>query len=87
MRRRILDERISRPATDTENAIPRPAPIDGDGLQLRVERLLGAEPLAVDELVRQCHASPAAIQDILLQLEMDGRICRHPGNRVALELA
>ena len=44
----------------------------------------GPEPLAVDELIRQCHASPAEVQDALLELELEGRLERHPGNRVSL---
>jgi predicted Rossmann fold nucleotide-binding protein DprA/Smf involved in DNA uptake len=41
-------------------------------------------PLLVDELVRQCHASTAEVQRALLELELDGRLERHPGNRVSL---
>lgn len=48
-----------------------------------VEELLGPEPVAVDELVRQCHLSPAALRAVLLDLELAGRLERHPGNRVS----
>ena len=53
----------------------------------RVRERLGPEPLLVDELIRQCHASTAEVQRALLELELDGRIERHPGNRVSLALA
>ncbi len=46
-----------------------------------VEELLGPAPVAVDELVRQCHLSPAAVNTVLLELELAGRAERHPGNR------
>jgi DNA processing protein len=41
----------------------------------------------VDELIRQCHASTAEVQRALLELELDGRLERHPGNRVSLASA
>lgn len=46
--------------------------------------LLSPEPVAVDEIVRECHLSPAAVNTILLEMELAGRIQRHPGNRIAL---
>lgn len=45
---------------------------------------LGTEPLLVDELIRQCHANSSEIQHALFELELEGRIERHPGNRVSL---
>jgi len=49
-----------------------------------LEEFLGPTPVAVDELIRQCQMSPAAVTTILLELELAGRIERHPGNRVSL---
>jgi DNA processing protein len=46
--------------------------------------LLSPEPVAVDELLRACPFSPAAVQTALLELELAGRLVRHPGNRVSL---
>jgi DNA processing protein len=46
--------------------------------------LLSPSPIEVDELVRQCHLSPALVVTVLLELELAGRIERHPGNQVAL---
>ena len=42
------------------------------------------EQVTVDEMVRECQLSAAAVQTILLELELAGRIARHPGNRVSL---
>ena len=56
---------------------------DDAGLELFVERL-GPTPVAVDELVRQCHLSAAAVTTLLLELELAGRVERHPGNLVSL---
>jgi len=66
-------------------AMPPPAPpvpAESD-LDILVERL-GPSPVAVDELVRQCQLSAAAIATLLLELELAGRIERHPGNLVSL---
>jgi DNA processing protein len=52
----------------------------------RVCERLGPEPLLVDELIRQCQASTAEVQRALLELELDGRLERHPGNRVSLNI-
>jgi DNA processing protein len=45
---------------------------------------LGPAPTAVDELIRQCQMSPAVVTTVLLELELAGRLERHPGNRVSL---
>jgi DNA processing protein len=55
-----------------------------DGAHRTVLELLSPTPVAVDELVRRCHLSAAVVASVLLELELAGRISRHPGNRVAL---
>jgi DNA processing protein len=45
---------------------------------------LSPSPLPVDEVIRQCHLSPAAALTAMLELELAGRIQRQPGNRVNL---
>jgi DNA processing protein len=57
---------------------------DGADLLGRLCERLGPEPLLVDELIRQSQASTAEVQRALLELELDGRLERHPGNRVSL---
>ena len=49
-----------------------------------VQELLGPTPVPVDEVIRECHVSPAIVHMALLELELAGRLERHPGNRVAL---
>jgi len=56
---------------------------EDDALELIVEKL-SPTPVAVDELVRQCQLSAAAVATLLLELELAGRIERHPGNLVSL---
>jgi DNA processing protein len=93
------DRRPTRPAAATESRAPRrtaerkrPAPpqlpldadVNGADLLGRLCERLGPEPLLVDELIRQCQASTAEVQRALMELELDGRLERHPGNRVSL---
>jgi DNA processing protein len=56
---------------------------DGAGLDL-ILRLLGPTPVPVDELVRQCQLTAAAVATLVLELELAGRVERHPGNLVSL---
>ncbi len=58
---------------------PDPAPDDLS----QVLELVGNSPIAVDEIARRCHLSPPALQAILLELELQGRIESLPGARVA----
>jgi DNA processing protein len=55
-----------------------------DSARTQIAERLGPTPVAVDELVRQCHLSPAMVVTILLELELAGRLERHPGNQVSL---
>jgi DNA processing protein len=50
----------------------------------KVLEALGPTPTAVDELVRRCQVSAAAVAEVLLALELEGRLERHRGNRVSL---
>jgi len=80
--------RPSRAPAPDPPRLPLPAATAAGGDVLgRVQECLGPEPLLVDELIRQCHASTAEVQRALLELELDGRLERHPGNRVSLASA
>ena len=50
----------------------------------RVSDLLSPSPVAVDELIRQSGLASAAVQMVLLELELAGRLERHAGGRVSL---
>lgn len=45
---------------------------------------LSHTPVQVDELIRTCVLSISVVQTVLLEMELAGRIKRHPGNRVSL---
>jgi DNA processing protein len=65
------------------NLPPKPQIPEDAALELLVEKL-SPTPVAVDELVRQCHLSASSVATLLLELELAGRIERHPGNLVSL---
>jgi DNA processing protein len=63
--------------------IPDDPPPNQDA-QERVLSALGSTPVEVDELVRRCQVTPSEAQILLLELELAGRVERHPGNRISL---
>ena len=52
----------------------------------QIAAMLGAAPVAIDELIRQSGAAPGTVQDALLDLELAGRLERHAGGRVSLSM-
>jgi DNA processing protein len=46
--------------------------------------LLSSSPTPVDDVIRRCQFSPAAVMVVLLDLELAGRLEMLPGNRVVL---
>ncbi len=60
-----------------------PADVDPD-LKRQVLDCLGPSPLAVDEIIRECQVSPGLVLTVLLELELAGRLERHPGQKVSL---
>jgi DNA processing protein len=65
---------------------PTEAPTDLLKTRMQVLDLLSTSPTAVDEVVRRCQFSPAAVMAVLLELELAGRVQTLPGSRVALLL-
>ena len=51
-----------------------------------VTELLGPVPVTVDELIRQSGVTPAVVHTVLLELELAGRLARHAGGKVSLEV-
>ena len=70
---------LAEPAADTpDDALDLPSVLS------QVIDLLGPSPTAVDDVVRRCQFSPAAVMVALLELELAGRLEMLPGSRVAL---
>jgi DNA processing protein len=57
---------------------------DATAVQGKLLALIGPAPTAVDDLIRHCQFSAAAVTSALLELELAGRIEMLPGNRIAL---
>lgn len=64
---------------------PRPAEDELKEARKMILEKLGMTPVSVDELLKQCQLSPPIALPILLELELAGRLIRHPGNRVSLK--
>ena len=62
---------------------PEPAS-DLTKARMQVLDLLSTSPTTVDDVVRRCQFSAAAVMAVLLELELAGRIETLPGSRVAL---
>jgi len=65
-------------------AIVKPRQKSHDIDTAKVLEALGPTPTAVDEVVRRCQVSAAAVAEVLLSLELEGRLERHRGNCVSL---
>lgn len=59
----------------------------GDDDRARVIEALGAAPVAVDEIIRHTGLHPAQVFMVLLELDLAGRLERHPGNAVSILLS
>lgn len=64
--------------------MPAPVAEPADGERRALVDLLGPTPVAVDELVRQSGQDAAAVQLVLLELELAGRVERHAGAKISL---
>ncbi len=53
-------------------------------VRAQIIELLGPSPVDVDELIRRSGASAGAVLIVLLELELAGKLTRHPGNKVSL---
>ncbi len=87
--RDILDELPSE-ITPTQGRFREPEPpllatteVTGND-RACIASLLSPTPIAVDDLLRESRLSPAAVSEILMELELAGRIARYPQGTVAL---
>ncbi len=78
-----IDARMVREPAPRTAAVPAPTDAS-DGERRALIDLLGPTPVAVDELVRQSGQAAAAVQLVLLELELAGRVERHAGAKISL---
>jgi DNA processing protein len=87
---RVLADPSQRRLSEGDDGLPAaadtPAPDEPNLARAREDIVagLGPSPVTVDEIVRRCQFSPAAVAAVLLELELAGRLERHPGNQVSL---
>ena len=80
---------LAEPASDFdmsgyETSLQDASEDDTDALRENICTLLDTTPVHVDELIRMSNASVADVLSVLLELELAGRLERHPGNKVNL---
>jgi DNA processing protein len=84
--RPILGQSFREPAPHGPRASSDLSAIEAEADRARrqIVELLGPAPVEVDELIRQSGAPIPVVLTVLLELELAGRLTRHPGNRVSL---
>jgi DNA processing protein len=86
----ILNEQFMSPLSEPEpfeikqQNKRQPDPDKINSARREVKNILNTSPVSVDEIIRQCHMSPAVVSTILLEIELAGRLERHPGNQVSI---
>ena len=80
---------LRRPLAEPEPPPPPrvPSAVDENTLteaRAAVASALSPTPVTVDEIIRQCQLSPSVVSLVLLELDLAGRLERHPGNQVSL---
>ena len=80
-----LDEQREGLGFDPE---PRPVrdELEIDEARNRITECLGPTPVSVDEIIRQCQVTTSVVLTVLLELELAGRLDRHPGNQFSLAI-
>ena len=81
--RGFAEERRSR-FGPTVQSPAEPSEAELDEARRRILSLLGPTAVTVDELLRSGALAPSVVAVILLELELAGRIERHPGGRISL---
>ena len=67
--------------------VPEPMMDTGESERRSVEDLLGSAPVPVDDIVRLSGLPSGAVQLVLLELDLAGRVDRHAGGKVSLRAA
>ena len=81
--RPILGAGFDEPARDGPAATESPPDSDVDRVRAAVEEAIGPVPVRVDELIRIADAPAQVVIAVMLELELAGKLTRHPGNEVS----
>lgn len=86
----VLGDLLRRPLAEGKrpefqgSAPVEPSESEMDRARAEIIESMGPVAVTVDEIIRQCQLSPSMVSWVLLELELAGRLERHPGNRVSL---
>jgi DNA processing protein len=83
--RPMLGSGFQEPERRIDLPPPENANLDAEADRIRgtIEEALGHAPVDIDSLIRLCKAPAAAVLNVILELELAGRLARHSGNRVS----
>lgn len=82
-----LNGKVASPSRPFESPPPEHSVEADQDIRVRIEELLGPSPVPVDEIVRLSGGEPGAVQLVLLEMDLAGRLDRHAGNKVSLQTA
>ena len=68
--------------TGDDDALPASEPAEND--RARIIEALGPSPAEIDDLIAHTGVDPATVYLVLLELDLAGRLHRHPGGMVSL---
>ena len=75
---------LTKQDIETTNEFPETFPHQNEDQEgQNIFELLSSSPLLIDELIRTSGLSAEQVSTILIELELAGRVERHPGNRVS----
>jgi len=74
---------LPRAVRDRDSVAPAEL-AEPESARAKVVEALGPSPIEIDEIIRFTGLKPAEIQLVLIELDLAGRIERHPGQRVSL---
>ncbi|HBN22947.1 MAG TPA: DNA-protecting protein DprA, partial [Holosporales bacterium] len=73
-------------ATEQDNyleELPEHDSKTAEDLSKKIMDQLSSAPIFLDELIRECSYSSSIVLSALLELELAGKITRHPGNKIS----
>jgi DNA processing protein len=76
-------QQVSEPIVEDEKSLSLP-PSESD--RDRIVTALGPAPVEIDDLIRHTGLPPPSVYLVLLELDLAGRLHRHPGGMVSLDL-
>lgn len=76
-------QQVSEPIVEDEKSLSLP-PSEND--RDKIVTALGPAPVEIDDLIRHTGLAPQSVYLVLLELDLAGRLHRHPGGMVSLDL-